>query len=78
MSTEELIDKTLEITVGIAKNRIQGLVNIKQVLLEHTGLPLEEQYRNEVNTRRERFQGLPVEEGFKGFPGGKGRKPRVS
>ena len=75
---EELIDRTVEIAAGIAKNRAEGVANIKQMLLEHTGLPLEEQYLNEINARRGRFQGLSVEEGFKDFLDRKGRKPRVS
>ena len=75
---EELLDRTAEIAAGIAKNRSQGVANIKQMLLEHTGLPLEEQYLNEINARRGRFQGLSVEEGFKDFLDRKGRKPQVS
>lgn len=75
---EQLIDKTVEIAAGIAKNRSQGVANIKQMLLEHTGLPVEEQYRNEINARRGRFQGLSVEEGFKDFLERKGRKPLAS
>ena len=75
---EELIDRTVEIAAGIAKNRAQGVANIKQMLLEHTGLPLEEQYLNEINARQGRFQGLSVEEGFKDFLDRKGRKPQVS
>jgi enoyl-CoA hydratase/carnithine racemase len=75
---EELLDRTVEIAAGIAKNRAQGVANIKQMLQEHTGLPLEEQYLNEINARRGRFQGLSVEEGFKDFLDRKGRKPQVS
>ena len=75
---DELIERTVEIAAGIAKNRAQGVANIKQMLMEHTGLPLEEQYLNEINARRGRFQGLSVEEGFKDFLDRKGRKPRVS
>ena len=75
---DQLIDKTVEIAAGIAKNRSEGVANIKQMLLEHTGLPVEEQYRNEINARRGRFQGLSVEEGFKDFLERKGRKPLAS
>ena len=75
---EQLIDKAVEVAAGIAKNRIQGVSNIKQMLLEHTGLPIEEQYRNEINARNGRFQGLSVEEGFKDFLDRKGRKPLAS
>ena len=76
--TEQLMDKAIEVAAGIAKNRSQGVSNIKQMLLEHTGLPLEQQYRNEVNARQDRFKGLSVEEGFKDFLERKGRKPIVS
>ena len=74
----ELMDKTLEVAAGITKNRSEGVANIKQMLREHTGLPLEERYWNEVESRQGRFQGLSVEEGFKDFLDRKGRKPRVS
>ena len=73
----ELLDKSVEVAAGIAKNRIQSVANIKQMLMEHTGLPLEEQYRNEVEARGSRFKGLSVEEGFAEFLDRKGRKPRA-
>ena len=76
--SEELLDKAIEVGAGIAKNRVQGVANIKQMLLEHTGLPLEEQYQNEIGARSGRFRGLSVEEGFKDFLDRKGRKPAVS
>ena len=74
----ELMDKAIEVAAGIARNRAEGVANIKQMLLEHTGLPLEEQYLNEVNARAGRFRGLSVEEGFKDFLDRKGRKPLAS
>ena len=74
----ELMDKAVEVAAGIAKNRAVGVANIKQMLLEHSGQPLEDQYWNEINSRGGRFQGLSVEEGFKDFLDRKGRKPRVS
>ncbi|PKB79527.1 MAG: hypothetical protein BZY88_12850 [SAR202 cluster bacterium Io17-Chloro-G9] len=74
----ELVEKAVEVAAGIAKNRIEGVANIKQMLTEHTGLPIEEQYRNEINARTGRFKGLSVEDGFKDFLERKGRKPRDS
>jgi 2-(1,2-epoxy-1,2-dihydrophenyl)acetyl-CoA isomerase len=74
----QLMDKAVEIGAGFAKNRPQNIANIKQMLLEHTGLPLEQQFRNEVNARQGRFKGLSVEDGFKSFLDRKGRKPRAS
>ena len=59
----------------MARNRVEGLANIKQLLLEHSGLPIEEQYRNEIMGRSSRFKGLSVEEGFADFLDRKGRKP---
>ncbi len=44
------------------------------MLIEHTGLPLEEQFFNEVGARKDRFKGLSVEDGFKEFLDRKGRK----
>ena len=74
---EQLMDKAVEVAAGIAKNRIEGVANIKQILREHTGLPLEEQYQNEIEARQGRFKGLSVQDGFKDFLERKGRKPRV-
>ena len=74
--SDELMERTLDIAAGIARNRIAGLANIKQMLLEHSGLPIAEQYRNEITGRTDRFQGLSVEEGFADFLSRKGRKPR--
>jgi enoyl-CoA hydratase len=74
---DQLMDKTIEAAAGIAKNRAQGVANIKQMLLEHTGQTLEDQFWNEVTSRGDRFKGLPVEEGFKDFLDRKGRKPQV-
>ena len=72
----ELLDKAVEVAAGIAKNRAEGIANIKQMLFEHTGKPMEEQFWNEVNSRQGRFRGLSVEEGFKDFLERKGRKPQ--
>ena len=76
--SEQLIDKTVEIAAGIAKNRVEGVANIKQMLHEHSGLSQEQQYLNEINARAGRFRGLSIEEGFKDFLDRKGRKPRGS
>jgi 2-(1,2-epoxy-1,2-dihydrophenyl)acetyl-CoA isomerase len=75
--SDQLMDQTIEVAAGIAKNRAQGVSNIKQMLLEHTGQTLEDQFWNEVTSRGDRFKGLSVEEGFKDFLDRKGRKPRV-
>jgi enoyl-CoA hydratase len=74
----QLMDRTVEVAAGIAKNRAQGVANIKQMLLEHSGQTLEDQFQNEINARGGRFKGLAVEEGFKDFLERKGRKPRAS
>jgi 2-(1,2-epoxy-1,2-dihydrophenyl)acetyl-CoA isomerase len=75
---DKLMDRAIEVAAGIAKNRAQGIANIKQMLLEHSGQPLEDQFQNEINARGGRFKGLAVEDGFKDFLDRKGRKPRVS
>ena len=73
--SDELMERTLDIAAGIARNRVEGLANIKQMLLEHSGLPIGEQFQNEVMGRTDRFKGLSVEEGFADFLDRKGRKP---
>ena len=75
--SEELLDKSVEVAAGIAKNRIESVANIKQMLGEHTGQSLEDQYRNEVEARKDRFKGPSVEEGFSEFLERKGRKPKA-
>ena len=75
---DQVVEKAVEVGAGIAKNRIESVANIKQMLLEHTGQSLEDQYRDEINARQDRFKGLSVEDGFKDFLERKGRKPRVS
>jgi 2-(1,2-epoxy-1,2-dihydrophenyl)acetyl-CoA isomerase len=76
--SEQLMDKTLEVAAGIAKNRPEGVNNIKQLLIEHTGNSLEQQFWTEIEGRQGRFRGLTVEEGFRDFLDRKGRKPAVS
>ena len=76
--SEQLMDKTIEVAAGIAKNRPEGVNNIKQLLIEHTGNSLEEQFWTEIEGRQGRFRGLTVEEGFSDFLSRKGRKPAVS
>lgn len=70
----ELLDNAIEAAAGIAKNKIQSVGNVKQMLIEHTGRSLEEQFFNEVGARKDRFKGLSVEDGFKDFLDRKGRK----
>ena len=78
MPNDKLMDKTIEVAAGIAKNRATGVANIKQMLLEHSGQTLEDQFQNEIDSRGGRFKGLAVEDGFKDFLERKGRKPRAS
>ena len=76
--SEELLDKAVEVAAGIAKNRPDGVANIKQLLLEHTGRALDEQFWSEIEARQGRFRGLTVEEGFSDFLTRKGRKPTTA
>jgi 2-(1,2-epoxy-1,2-dihydrophenyl)acetyl-CoA isomerase len=78
VSNDQLMDKATEVAAGIAKNRATGVANIKQMLLEHSGQTLEDQFQNEIASRGGRFKGLAVEDGFKDFLERKGRKPRAS
>lgn len=75
--SEQLTEKAVEVAAGIAQNRPESVSNIKSMLLEHTGLPLADQFQNEHAARQGRFKGLTVEEGFKDFLDRKGRKPAV-
>ena len=76
--SEELLDRAVEVAAGIAKNRPDGVANIKQLLLEHTGRALDEQFWSEIEARQGRFRGLTVEEGFSDFLNRKGRKPATA
>ena len=73
----QLMEKAIEVAEGLAKNRIEGVANIKQILREHSGLSFEDQYKNEIDSRKGRFKGLSVQDVFKDFLDRKGRKPRV-
>jgi enoyl-CoA hydratase/carnithine racemase len=74
--SDQVLEKAVDVAASIAKNRIHSVANIKKILLEHSGLSLEEQFWNEVKARKGRFKEVPVEEGFKDFLTRKGRKPR--
>ena len=74
--SDQLMDKAVDVAAGIAKNRAQSVGNIKQMLIEHTGRSLPETFWGEIEARKDRFQGLPVEEGFKDFIARKGRGAR--
>lgn len=76
--SDQLLEKAVEVATGIAKNRAQSVGNIKQMLIEHTGLSLPETFWGEIDARKSRFKGLPVEEGFRDFIARKGRPPRAS
>ena len=76
--SEALLDTAVEVAAGIAKNRPDGVANIKQLLLEHTGRALDEQFWSEIEARQGRFRGLTVEEGFSDFLTRKGRKPTTA
>lgn len=76
--SDQLLEKAVEVAAGIAKNRIQSVGNIKQMLIEHTGRSLPENFWGEIEARRSRFKGLSVEEGFKDFIARKGRPSRAS
>lgn len=76
--SEKLLDTAVEVAAGIAKNRPDGVANIKQLLLEHTGRALDEQFWSEIEARQGRFRGLTVEEGFSDFLTRKGRKPTTA
>ena len=36
----ELLDKSVEVAAGIAKNQIRSVANVKQMLIEHTVSPI--------------------------------------
>jgi 2-(1,2-epoxy-1,2-dihydrophenyl)acetyl-CoA isomerase len=76
--SDQLLEKAIEVAAGIAKNRAQSVSNIKQMLIEHTGRSLSENFWGEMDARKTRFQGLPVEEGFRDFIARKGRPMRTS
>ena len=70
--SKDLLEKTIEIASGIAKNRSQGVANIKQMVTEHIGESLGDQFQAEITARKGRFKGLSVEEGFSDFLSRKG------
>ena len=70
---EQLREKTLEIGTTIAKNRRESIMGIKELLLQHMGCSLEQQWANEREFTTNRVRGYNAEQAFPEFIARKGR-----
>ncbi|MDE2780634.1 MAG: enoyl-CoA hydratase/isomerase family protein [Chloroflexota bacterium] len=70
---EQLREKTLEIGRTIAQNRRESIMGIKELLLQHMGCDLEQQWANERDFTTNRVRGYNAEQAFPEFIARKGR-----
>ena len=71
--SEQLRAKTLEVGAAIAKNRRESVMGIKELLLQHMGCNLEQQWANERDFTTNRVRGYNAEQAFPEFIARKGR-----
>ena len=71
--SEELRAKTMELATTIAGHRRESIIGVKELLLQHMGRDLHQQWENERRYTREEFQGYNAEEAFPEFIARKGR-----
>ena len=68
-----LREKTMEIATQIATNDIPSVIGIKQLLLDHMGQSLEQQWANEKDFTTNVLRGTLAEEAFPDFLARRGR-----
>ena len=71
--SEQLREKTLEIGRTIAQNRRESIMGIKELLLQHMGCSLEQQWANEKDFTTNRVRGYNAEQAFPEFIARRGR-----
>ena len=71
--SDQLRDKTMEIATMISSHRLESVIGIKALLLQHKGADLHQMFENERTYTTEVMQGYGVEEAFPEFLARKGR-----
>ncbi len=71
--TYRLREKTMEIATQIATNDVPSVIGIKQLLLDHMGQSLEQQWANERDFTTNVLRGTLAEEAFPEFLARRGR-----
>ena len=74
--TYRLRQKTMEVATEIATNDVPSVIGIKQLLLQHMGGSLEEQWANERDFTTNVLRGTLAEEAFPDFLARRGRPVR--
>ena len=75
---EEMRAKAMEIGIAISKNRRESVMGIKELLLQHMGCNLEQQWVNERDFTTNRVRGYNAEQAFRSLlPGRGGRDSRA-
>ncbi len=70
---DQLRAKTLEVCTPIANNRRESVMGVKELLLQHMGCTLEQQWANEKDFTTNKVRGYNTEEAFPEFISRKGR-----
>ncbi len=73
--SEQVMDKALEIARTIAGNHHRSVQGVKELLIGNVGKSWKEMWQAEIDARRTKYKGVPIEEGFKDFIARKGRDP---
>ena len=71
--SDQLREKTMEIATMISSHRLESVIGIKALLLQHKGADLHQQFENERTYTTEVSEGYGVEEAFPEFLARKGR-----
>ncbi len=74
VSSDELMDKALEIGGQIAANDPRMIQGIKELLIDNVGTPWVEMFKNEMAAQEGALSPAPFEESFKDFLDRKGRR----
>jgi enoyl-CoA hydratase len=70
---DQLRAKAMEIATTIAKNRRESITGIKELLLQHLGVDLHQQFINEKDFTTHKVKGYGAEQAFPEFIARKGR-----
>ena len=78
VTSDELMDKALELGGQIAANDSRMVQGIKSLLIDNVGTQWVEMFKNELDAQAGALSPAPFEESFKDFLDRKGRKPEES
>ena len=74
VSSDQLLDKAMELAEQIAANDPRMVQGIKELLIEDVGVPWKRMYEGEIEAQEGKLTPAPFEESFKDFLDRKGRR----